>query len=93
MTLRIDHAAVVKAIIAAGVMSVVVVAAQLVIYRALLLPAYMALGGFVYLIMLRLLKAVSQADIDLMRSYSGRRLTFVVDLMNKILLPKEKAKG
>jgi O-antigen/teichoic acid export membrane protein len=77
-----------KTLVAGGVMAAVLVLVQLVFYSSFLLPAYMVLGGIIYLTILRLLKAVQPHDIDLIHRYLGTRLGFVSKLLAAILVAK-----
>jgi len=87
VTLQIDLTMVAKTLIAGTVMAVVVLAAQHVHYSKFFLPAYVLIGGAVYLAALRLLKAVDVADIDLLRRYLGNRMLLISGILGWILLP------
>jgi len=63
---------------------------QLIQYNKLLLPVYAVAGLFTYLIMLRLLKAVRGADIELLGKYLGR-LTWASKVLSLIILPRSSA--
>jgi O-antigen/teichoic acid export membrane protein len=58
---------------------------QYVAYSRLLLPAYVMLGTFTYLVGLRLLKAIQPADVELAKQILGKRYEFYVNLLSKIL--------
>jgi len=83
---ELDIGAIARSSIAGIVMAAIVLAAQILLYSKLLLPFYALLGAIVYLVMLRLLKAVQKEDIDLMDDYVGPRLAFASSLLRKILL-------
>jgi len=84
--LRLDLEAVWKSVAAGAVMAVVLVIAQMVVYRTILLPAYVVLGVLVYLILLRLLKAVRRHDVELIERYLGQRLGFGARLLGAFLV-------
>ena len=69
-------------------MAGLLVLVQMVFYSNILLPAYIVLGGVIYLTTLRLLKAVQQHDIELIHKYLGTRLSFVSKILGAILIAK-----
>ena len=75
-----------KTLVAGAVMAGVLVLVQMVFYGAILLPAYIVLGGIVYLAALRLLKALREHDIELIRRYLGTRLSFASKLLGAMLV-------
>jgi O-antigen/teichoic acid export membrane protein len=75
-----------KSLVASGVMAGVLLAVQMVVYSILLLPLYVVLGAVVYLILLRVLKAVRKHDIELIERYLGSRLGFLARLFSVILV-------
>jgi O-antigen/teichoic acid export membrane protein len=75
-----------KSLVAGGVMAGVLVAVQMVVYSRLLLPLYVALGAVVYLILLRVLRAVRKHDIELIERYLGPRLGILARLLSAILI-------
>jgi O-antigen/teichoic acid export membrane protein len=75
-----------KSVVAGAVMAAVLVFVQMLIYSRLLLPVYMVLGAFVYLIVLRMLKAVRRHDVELIERYLGPRLGFASRLLDTILV-------
>ncbi len=77
-----------KTLVAGGVMAGVLVLVQMVYYSRILLPAYIILGGIIYLAALRLLKAVREHDVELIRKYLGTRLSFVSTVLGAILVTK-----
>jgi O-antigen/teichoic acid export membrane protein len=86
MKLRFDNDGIKKSLVAAVVMAAVVLGFEMVLYSKYLLPAYTIVGCVVYLVMLRMLKAVKQADIQLMRDYLGPKFAFVTNLLRILLL-------
>jgi hypothetical protein len=62
---------------------------QVALSRAILLPAYILLGGAVYLAMLRLLRAIKTEDVNFAGRFLGRRLAFLSNLLAAILLLHE----
>jgi O-antigen/teichoic acid export membrane protein len=90
MTLQVDVLAVTKNLFASTVMAVVLVAIQFIIYSKFLLPVYVLTGAFVYLILLRLLRAVEPADLSLLRGFLGPRLSLVSNILSRVLLPEDK---
>jgi O-antigen/teichoic acid export membrane protein len=85
MKLSLDLEAFLKSFVAGMGMVLVVWLAQQVSYSRLLLPAYVVLGTFMYLVGLRLLKAIHQADVELAKQVLGKRYEFLVNLLSKIL--------
>ena len=86
--MRIDFEAAWKSGLAGGVMVGVLVLTQMVIYSKFLLPAYVLLGTFIYLIALRQLKAIREDDLNLIRRYLGPKFGFAATVLNAILAPK-----
>jgi O-antigen/teichoic acid export membrane protein len=84
--LRLDLEAITKSLIAGVTMASAVIVLQIPIYNKLLLPVYVFVGLVVYLVALRLLRAVRPEDIELIRGYLGNRLVLVTNLMSRILL-------
>jgi len=90
MALQVDIPAVAKNLFAGTVMAVVLVAFQVVVYSKFLLPVYVLIGAIVYLILLRLLRAVEPADLSLLRGFLGPRLSLVSNVLGWVLLPKDQ---
>jgi O-antigen/teichoic acid export membrane protein len=86
--LQLDLHAIVKSLIAGGIMASIVTIIQIPMYSRFLIPAYALVGAVTYLIMLRLLRAIGNEDIDLIRKYFGARLAFAANIVTSILLPK-----
>jgi O-antigen/teichoic acid export membrane protein len=89
MTLQVDILAVAKNLVASAIMAIVLVAFQLMIYSKFLLPVYVLIGAIVYLVLLRLLRAVEPADLSLLRGFLGPRLSLVSTVLSWIILPKD----
>jgi len=79
-----------KSLAAGAVMAAVLIAAQMAVYSKFFFPAYVLLGGLVYMILLRALKAVTKHDIELIKRYLGARLSFVARLLGVILVAGER---
>jgi O-antigen/teichoic acid export membrane protein len=82
----LDIEAIWKSIVAGGIMAAVLVFAQMLIYSRLLLPVYIVLGAVVYLILLRVLKALRRHDVELIERYLGPRLGYASELLDTILV-------
>ena len=89
MTLQVDILAVAKNLVASTIMAILLVAFQLMIYSKFLLPVYVLIGAIVYLIMLRLLRAVNPSDLSLLRGFLGPRLSLVSNVLSWIILPED----
>jgi len=87
MRVEFDTDGIMKSLIAAIVMTSVVIAVQALLYSRYLVPLYVTVGAFVYMGMLRLLKAIRQEDVQLVRGYLGPKLRFASDLLNILLSP------
>jgi len=73
-----DFEALWKSWAASSVMAVAVLGSQFFLYSKYLLPLYVLLGGVVYLVMLRFLRAVKAHDVRLIRAlFSGRLGHFI----------------
>ena len=90
MTLQVDILAVAKNLLASAIMAIVLVAFQLMIYSKFLLPVYVLIGAIVYLILLRLLRAVDAADLSLLRGFLGPRMSLVSNALSWIILPEDQ---
>lgn len=90
MQLRLDIR-MMSATFAAGlIMAGIVVAIQALIYSALLLPMYVIIGAVVYLVGLRVMRALKQEDLELFGEYLGPRLRFVKTILSWVLLPAHR---
>jgi len=77
-----------KSLAAGALMGGALIAIQAVAYSKILLPAYMVLGASIYLILLRVLRAVTAHDIQLIQKYFGARLGFLAAMLAEILVPR-----
>lgn len=68
-------------------MATVVTLIQLVRYSKLLLPVYLLIGTVTYLLMLRLVRAVEESDLNLLQGILGKRLTPLDNFLTWILIP------
>ena len=84
MGLHFDLEAFKKSLISSAVMAAVVVLIQALWFARGMLPLYIAVGGFVYLLMLRLLKAVKEEDVKLFQSVIPKRFHRLANLFAKI---------
>lgn len=90
MTLQVDILRVTKNLFASTIMAIVLVAFQVVVYSKFLLPVYVLIGAVVYLILLRLLRAVDPADMSLLRGFLGPRLSLVSNVRSWVIQPKDQ---
>jgi len=74
--------------VASGFMAFVMEVLQLLYYSRFLLPVYLLAGLLAYLVALRALKAVTPADIDLLRRILGPRFSKICDLLSRLVIPK-----
>ena len=86
INLSVDKEAFWKSLVSSVVMITPLIAIQNVWSNTYLLPIYMGLGALTYIVMLRILKATRQSDIDLMKLYLGKRLEFLVKPFEVVLL-------
>jgi len=84
--LSLDVKGILKSLVAGGVMAAVVLAIQVPFYNKLLLPVYVLVGGGVYILMLRLLRAVTEEDLTLIEDYLGERLSLGTRILRRALL-------
>jgi len=84
--LDLDFGAIAKTFVAGTTMAIVLLAVQLVEYSKFMLPLYVLIGAVVYLVMLRLLKAVEVDDLNLLQRFLGKRLSRVGYILRWILL-------
>jgi hypothetical protein len=59
---------------------------QIPLQGKLFVPVYVFAGALIYLAGLRVLHVIRQEDIELLRSYFGRRLAFVASILGRILM-------
>jgi O-antigen/teichoic acid export membrane protein len=86
IALCLDFRWITKTLFAGCTMAAIVFAVQLVHYSKFMLPLYVLIGAIVYLVMLRLLKAVDRNDIELVRGFLGKRLELLSRGLSRILL-------
>jgi hypothetical protein len=67
-------------------MAIILFALQLVYYTKFMLLVYVLVGGIIYIISLRLLKAVDEQDMELVRGFLGRRLESVSRFLSWVLI-------
>jgi len=88
---RFDTGAYAKTWIASLMMAAAVLASELLYTSKLLLPLYVAVGGVVFLIALRMLRAVNQEDYDLVSEFLGPRFRVVTNVLGRVLLVRGHA--
>lgn len=86
MGLQVDFRTVAKTCVAGVTMALVIGAVEWVKYSKFLLPLYVLVGAMMYLLMLRLLKAVDSSDLSLLRRFLGRRLEPLATILTWALL-------
>jgi O-antigen/teichoic acid export membrane protein len=84
LPIRFDKEATWKSWTAAIIMLVAVGLIELNYFDKSLLLPYVLIGGVIYVVALRILKAVNENDIQLMRNLFGPRATLIVKLIEKI---------
>jgi len=85
LSIQFDIEAIRKSWIGSTIMFIVVGLLEKIYFRANLLPFYIFAGGGVYLLVLRILKAVNEKDLELIRSLVGARADTIVNVARKIL--------
>jgi O-antigen/teichoic acid export membrane protein len=90
INLKLDKEAFWKSLLSSAIMAVVVGGVEHLWYDTYLLPFYLMLGAFVYLGMLRILKASRDKDIELLRLYLGKRFEFLMKPIEFFLVVKEQ---
>ncbi|MGA2972710.1 MAG: oligosaccharide flippase family protein [Candidatus Bathyarchaeia archaeon] len=86
-SIQFEFKTILKTLVASLVMVAIIFAVELFRYGKLLLPVYVAIGALVYLLMLRILKAVNRDDTALIRDFLGERFALLSDALSWILLP------
>ena len=71
IVVKLDTQAILKSLAASGFMALVMEVLQLLYYSRFLLPVYLAVGFLAYLLALRAVKAMTAADVDLLRRTLG----------------------
>jgi len=87
IVVKLDTQAILKSIVASVGMALVMEGLQLLYYSRFLLPVYLLVGLLAYLLGMRELKAVSTADIDLLRRMLGPRFSGICDLLSRLVVP------
>jgi O-antigen/teichoic acid export membrane protein len=85
--LKLDVEAIWKSNVAAISMAAVLIFVQLFVHSKFLVPVYVVGGLGVYLTILRLLKAVHESDLELIRLYLGPKFSFASRLLNFLFPP------
>ena len=80
-----DMEALWKSLVSSGMMAAVVMLVQAHYYNKYLLPAYVAVGGFIYFSMLLVLRAIKAQDIELLDEYLGPRYEFITRLLKRLV--------
>jgi len=93
MVLRFDMRAYSKAWAASLLMAGVVLGFQMGFYSRYLLLVYVALGGLVYILVLRWLHAIEPEDVDLASEFLGPKLGVLANWAEKILGVRKNARG
>lgn len=79
--IKIDASELAKILASSGVMAAAVYAVQQVFYSPLLLPAYVVLGGAVYLYLIKALRVIGREDAAFLRRVVGRKYAKTLDRM------------
>lgn len=92
-----DKEAILKASVASGFMVLAIIGIdlarmvlspssyQFLVFRLHLLPVYIVVGALVYFVAIVLLKAIKKQDLELIREYLPRRLSWVADWLQRIV--------
>jgi len=83
---KVDTQAIMKSIVASGVMALVMEACQLWHYSRFLLSLYVAVGLVVYLLAMRAMRGVNDADMNLIRQMLGPRFSRVCDFLSWLVV-------
>ena len=86
MPIKFDREAVWKSWTAAIVMFVAIWFVERIHFSSYLLLLYIVVGGITYAIGLRLLGAIDEDDIELIRNLLGKRATVITDIVEKVLV-------
>ena len=86
IAVKLDFNAILKSVVASGFMALVMEVLQLLYYSRFLLPVYLLAGLVAYLVALRAVKAVTPADIDLLRRILGQRFSRICDLLSRFVI-------
>lgn len=85
IALKFDLATIWKTAVAASIMALIVLTMEVSLKSVFLVPAYVLIGAFVYILVLRFENAVNQADIRLFKAFAGESLAGVVDRLGAFL--------
>ena len=86
IVVKLDSQAILKSLVASGSMTLVMEIFQLVYYSRFLLPAYLLVGLLAYLLAMRALKAISKADLELLRRILGPDFSRVCDILSRVVV-------
>jgi len=86
LAVTFDLEALRKSWVASSVMAVAVLCLQFLVYSKYLLPVYVLVGGVVYLVMLRFLRAVRAHDLNLAKAFVGKKFEGFLDWISPILI-------
>jgi O-antigen/teichoic acid export membrane protein len=86
IAVKLDSQIIVKSIVASVSMALAMEAIQLLHYNRFLLPLYLAVGFFIYLLAMRTLRAVNAADLYLIRRMLGPRFGRICDLLSRLVV-------
>lgn len=85
-SIQFDKEAIWKSWSAAIIMLVAVGLIEQIYSGRYQLPLYILVGGVVYVIALRILKAINESDMQLIQSLWGTRATWITNVIKKILM-------
>ncbi len=89
LRLRIDTQALWKSWLAGLIMAGVLIVVQLIAKSAVLIPIYVVLGMLVYMLSLRMLRAVVDRDLEFLKRFLGNRIGSPVSrLLKAVLIPR-----
>lgn len=66
-------------------MAGVVIVFQMIFYSTFLLPIYVVVGGSVFFLALRLLRAINAEDLGLVEKFLGPRFRIFIEGIEKVL--------
>jgi len=84
--IKFDKEAIWKSWVAAIVMFVTVWFIERIHFSSYLLPMYIVVGGVTYALASRLLGTVNENDIKLIQNLLGKRVTFITNILEKVLV-------
>ncbi len=82
----IDTEALWKSALASIIMAVSVITVEVTIYSRYLLPLYAITGVAIYILMMRVLRAIRRSDIELVKAFLGRQWAPALDKLATLLL-------